>query len=1144
MADDSQVRLTARRQGHTRSGDEAPPDPSRKRATMAPTNSPLQDMGGDAGSSAMATTQDTAAAAKRRRHRSTGGFLLPDALPMEYKHPLRHSLQLTSKTSRGPRTPERPRQQGLDQSDAVSLRSSYGKSSSTSLRDESDGNIAMGGLQSNIDAAQIVQMALSLGETRRREAQRPSSRATPPRLVPLADGSSGSNLRQHLQQQRRNSVNSSPPSRTSSGLKRESSSRASHASGSSINISPSTAIRAQRAKQHLELLFQYRRLLDVLPPLNHDVALSSMMTSLDKKLAKSETLATSNHSMDRQYNPLQYIRNRKVRAREGKAIDGELGGFGDVANVKTWIDDICQSASSSTPLSRKKELILPEFPGLQDTDEQGSHDTVANRAPARMRRPRVDWVIEPCDLIADVYWLERDHHKNLIEDRNWCKMFPLPPQTSREMGSHATSGSDSIPDAMTKVDTGFSSGSARDRAKRKLQHIRAFPHRHTGSMHSGRRTKDLLRSIKDSTSDLSSSENEAKYTALRPGHDRTLTSDSNDLLEKQMLEMIARENRDRDLNGGPVDGTRRDQDAQSQTSSRLQSRRGSSAADLSDHHGKVFDTMSSVLQRPSPQMSEKSSEPSIRDGLSLPASPDICDSNKRAEEMANAQVSPVCSRPASPSRNRLYKIKNLFQESISGDAASGSYIVETEHEPSHGADSPMPSAERTNSRGRRQTSPVKKTASERPSESWKSHRRLGSLRHDDGGGLRNMLKSPRLDIVFRGGVSKLGDLLWKKDEAAEPAPAREAAATDESDIEVSASRTQAPKPLHDQGGRPSKHLLEAMPESRHTLEKRPVSNTEDQGRETANHDSRRSPRFERPRPSRLDVASASDSLSPTGMRRQHPGDAGISESDFYPRNDATRRASNMLMEATASQVRGRQLSRHWSIADQECSSQQTQLSRREIARLRALVLSSGIKAMEIDRRARQLHKPFKHGTVIAKGTPVGASCPEIGWTEIAQLSVDGSQLKDIKVAHCDLYCLAIKTLGGSIQASGQRWHAAADGFVKKTSPELERSIGLVRARLVDDLSDMTRKLADEADETSRDLALDQPLKIKHVGDVIDKMLRRRRRRLRWLRRGLWLMVEWLLVGLMWYVWFVVVVLRLGLGLCRGVWKGVRWLFWL
>jgi len=91
---------------------------------------------------------------------------------------------------------------------------------------------------------------------------------------------------------------------------------------------------------------------------------------------------------------------------------------------------------------------------------------------------------------------------------------------------------------------------------------------------------------------------------------------------------------------------------------------------------------------------------------------------------------------------------------------------------------------------------------------------------------------------------------------------------------------------------------------------------------------------------------------------------------------------------------------------------------------------------------------------------------------------------------------------------------------------------------------MTRSAADEADEVSLDLSQGQRLKVKRVVDVIEKMLRRRRRRFRWVRRGLWLGVEWVLVGFMWYVWFVVVIARMVLGVGKGVVSAVRWLLWL
>ena len=42
----------------------------------------------------------------------------------------------------------------------------------------------------------------------------------------------------------------------------------------------------------------------------------------------------------------------------------------------------------------------------------------------------------------------------------------------------------------------------------------------------------------------------------------------------------------------------------------------------------------------------------------------------------------------------------------------------------------------------------------------------------------------------------------------------------------------------------------------------------------------------------------------------------------------------------------------------------------------------------------------------------------------------------------------------------------------------------------------------------------------------------------------WLALEWALVGLMWYVWFIVTIFRMFLGIGRGVWGVARWLLWL
>jgi hypothetical protein len=205
--------------------------------------------------------------------------------------------------------------------------------------------------------------------------------------------------------------------------------------------------------------------------------------------------------------------------------------------------------------------------------------------------------------------------------------------------------------------------------------------------------------------------------------------------------------------------------------------------------------------------------------------------------------------------------------------------------------------------------------------------------------------------------------------------------------------------------------------------------------------------------------------------------------------------------------------------------------------MKTLVLSSGIKAMEISRRAQLKNSPLDANLATTEPS-------SIPWTDIAKLSPDPADLYTQVHAHCDLYPLAARHLSSTIQTSAQRWQSSVDRFTSSTAPTLHRRLGTLRSRVADDLSERTREAADLADETGRDLALTQPLKVKHVQDLVEKLMRRRRRRFRWTRRAMWLGVEWVLVGFMWYVWFVVTILRLFLGVGKGVWAGVRWLLWL
>ena len=218
--------------------------------------------------------------------------------------------------------------------------------------------------------------------------------------------------------------------------------------------------------------------------------------------------------------------------------------------------------------------------------------------------------------------------------------------------------------------------------------------------------------------------------------------------------------------------------------------------------------------------------------------------------------------------------------------------------------------------------------------------------------------------------------------------------------------------------------------------------------------------------------------------------------------------------------------RQWSISDRGTSVHRGPMTKREIARVRALLLSSGIKAKEISRRAAEL-KDLR-------------TDDDSRYKDVAILAKD-----EIKpVPKSQEHRLAARIISDDIQLSSQMWHASAETFCNSTISSLLENIETLRSRVGDTLTPLTRKAADEADEVGKDLVTSQTLQVKSVGDRISKMMRRRNRKFRWLRRGGWVMVEWGLVGVMWWLWSMVVIVRVVMAVFRGTVAAGRWLLWL
>lgn len=1155
---------------------------------------------------------------RKAKHRSGGGFLLHDSISGDRRHPgrgsVRHTSQPNGKASQSPRTPQSSRsnnRQSLQPNahsagsvrdkSSISPQSAGARSDDSTTKDVATRNSeevppplrTSEEIVGDADSTQIVQMALNLSESRRIASRRNVSRNTPPRLGPLPDGSSGSNLRQHFQQQRKSSYNNSPrfqqahSPRLSSGKfdnPLQASFEGGHDTHYRYHFSSSTLARAQKAKEHLELMAQYRRLLDVLPPLKPELGRTLATSPPSSPIAQKPFRFGPGDKipLGRHYNPLQYIRNRKVRARERKVIDGERQGFADLDCVKPWVDTVVERATSFAAYPEEDGSIMPGFPGA---DTPGSEISPENnpRAAARVRRPRVDWFIEPCDIVADAYWLELESHKELIEDRHWRKIYRPTTNMSRPMSRETAidpleaippfsmQGDDVIDpqiSGISKVDTDLSHNSAKDRAKQTLHNIRAFPHRHTGQTHN---VPDFMWHKKDSTSDISGSENDnrdSKRPSQQEKGNGTVTKTTKDLLEKQMLDLVAKDGRDRDLSDAfsdpepiisPSGIKTPENNPLSQPSSRFHSRKGS-LIDTSDSDRKPVVDRSYlgpppryIPGRQSLDMAERPRKFSFDRDSSLPTSPELRPARGNTEPVLNVPIAPAWSRSGSPTRNPISKIKQIIRDNKNNDSG-------TDQDESRRVSAPEPGSpsEKANLPERRQSSPPRTSVPEPlyldPS---KTHRRSGSTRMRPDDGLRGIFKGPRIDTVIRGGVSKLGDMLWKRDGSSESPPDTET--TDESEGEKGRGRSRASTNV---SRRPSKRatdghqsqpktFLDTMPQFNHAPDPSHTHSATNSKIDLASpgsvNQSQQQSQLDLLRPLRIDHRIASSSVPPVG-RHAKPGDSDVSDSDSrrgsvpFGVRDADKRLNSMLGSRLEEDGRSFK-SRHWSIADKETPTEQTRLTRREIARMRALVLSTGIKAMEINRRAQEAHKPFCPDSSAPAGNSTGRSCANIGWADIAKFCPESAQ-RDSQIAYYELFALAGQSLSTAIQNSGRRWQTSADQFTYRTSPQLQNRIGDVRSRIADDLSERSRRAADLADETNRDLALGQPLKVKVVVDIIEKMLRRRRRRLRWVRRALWLTVEWLLVGFMWYVWFMVMILRVFLGIGKGVVNSVRWLLWL
>ncbi|KAG9247565.1 hypothetical protein BJ878DRAFT_492099 [Calycina marina] len=1021
----------------------------------------------------------------------------------------------------------------------------------------------------DVDYTQIVNLALNLSESRKNAARRNTSAPLPSLASTFGEGFAGGSLRQHLQQQRRVSRNVSPkPLRVSTASPRTASGQVPSPIHSSFDqrasesyqyqFSTSTLARAEKARTQIELMAQYRRLLQYLSPLKPDQSAGSSIPTTSRDGLVTGTLG-------RPYNPLQYIRNRKIRARERKTIDGEAQGFGDIDKVATWVDQV----SSSDGATSADCSIMPIF---SKAAEEAASPRISSpkqslvgkisATQAKTKRPRIDWDTNPADMLADLFWTEQDDNRKIVEDRFGRKVFPPNLGLNR-----ATSGKREAPEARESLDIKKSASphlrldtkfpefksvkaiadkhdSATDKVKHKLRDA-------TRVHHNGvREPRQFLQSRSKSDSDSSDTDYAQQSHNRRNGspepHDLGV-----DILNKQMKELLEKEARG---------GTRKDSLNLKSPSIRecIDQERATSKDAVYRFRDSLDDTHStsgSMVANADTRPKRHSIVSSERQSLDVPGG-----NGRSSLEVPDSAVSyagrdtNLPLRRASPSRNPLAKVRskmNPFDHDRThsrGRAATAAHPVVSALTSSEYTLDSVEATERP-----RSMSPIRKAIPRHGVESGKTSRR-GSFRKgktsEDASGIRGLFKGRR------GPVAAVSDMIWKKDTT--NVALGSGFSTDESDLDDSRNYTDMEKGSRDSSVEPveiRKDLprMNGIPSydlpiftSRAQRERSAEPDTsqissDDREAHEKRHRNSRAQLLDTPR---IDIHSASPGSSPEVTAddlRSDPsvslaaqkGNHGVSHADarlnevlsICRRRGSQWSASHLLMEDSDVKRPTMEGKRQWSISDRGVSVQGP-MTKREIARVRALLLSSGIKAKEISRRADEMQDLHLSHESIYQGI-----------TALAQHRVK-------PMPKHQMHMVAAGILSDDIELSKRIWRDSADTFCHNTVQDLVIRLEQLKGTLQDNLAPMARKAADDADEASKDLVVKQTQKVKTVADIIDEMNRRRRRKFRWLRRGGWVLVEWSLVTIMYFTWLIVICWKIFTGTWRFIGGAIRWLLFL
>ncbi|KAL6151067.1 hypothetical protein ACJQWK_10854 [Exserohilum turcicum] len=1008
-----------------------------------------------------------------------------------------------------------------------------------------------------IDPNQLVHMALNLSESRRRHMSTGQLLASQPRVASgsqregsFANYGAGGSLKQYLNEQRRASRNMSPmggssnsPSQHISNSMQRSGSVAFPGS-QTINPSASTLARVNKARAYIELRMEYLRLLEFVPPLKPDasapgnfiVSSSNMPGSPQAHLTRVPSYAGKQHDLGRPYNPLQYLRNRRTRARERVVLEHPPEEFEDVEEVRDWVDRV-QEHAKYAGYRRDDAVQLPKFHNDHEVDTPSSK-------PARAYK---GWFFTPQELLADAHWLEQGDNKRLLENRFGQPVFP--PKEAQPRNSTQTRTSKDYPDKRRKSwgdglpgialdpTTGDESdrGSERGRKRRLLPTLR--PDSPKARKHSRRGSR--LRTHDDV--DTSGSESDTKRRKTRVATDPEQNTGPLALL----LEQQAKQSQVKSPAASPNTPDKWGRNGDIAFDDKP-ARDSLDVPQLTNGFAYVKDHGTFKLpQKPRKTISLSADDADPRSSYENLDSTGPNTPNTKPFPRISTEFSPPQSRSSSQTRKpKRHKFNQIFH--------SHDHSEDSQHEW-------RPDSSGTDRKGK----------SNQASGDTSDEKNIGSAILAAPGAVRNLLGHRKNDSVsslaspdktrrketqepqsavtrFFKGVrnegTKVGDIIFRRDRADDSDSDTMSDNSVEFDDDNDSTRAKhgkrkAMKRTITSGSRTS------FNDERSYLDLpsfRPVHASEDKGSGNEHHISRqarerkgsRSPRIDRLLPPRMDLSAISNnssqvslSLVPTQDREiinkalAHPG---VIAGGLPP----TGLRNSQLSSRQRSSSRPGLSGRHWSITDKDDHDRKNKadvITQADIARVRALFVCSGVKAKEIVRRSQASRDP-----------------PSEFLARAAALT----KTKLYPVPRKQEHVLAARILVKDLEASTKALQSALEGFRNKAIQQLSSQVSLLQSTVDSDLMPRILEAGDKAVRVTSEVSGQGSLQVKQITDEIDGMIRARKRRMKWMGGFGWMLVEWALVGLMWCLWLTVVLVGSVKRVFGVGWSVVRWLLWL